>query len=123
MIYAVLADLVVASHAAFVVAAVLGGILGLRWPGLLWIHGPILLWATGVELLGWPCPLTALERDLRAAAGETGYGGGFLAHYLWPLLYPPGLTRAHQMALGGLLLAFNALVYGLVWRRRRKRAV
>lgn len=123
MVYAVLADLVVAFHAAFVVAALLGGLLALRWPGAAWVHGPILLWAVGVELFGWPCPLTPLEQDLRRAAGGAGYTGGFLAHYLWPVLYPPGLTRAHQVVLGALLAVFNAGLYALVWRRRRRGTV
>ena len=119
MLYAILADLVVGIHFAFVATAVAGGLAVLRWPGLAWAHAPILLWATAVELLGWPCPLTPLEQHLRAVAGQAGYAGGFLERYLWPLLYPPGLTRGLQQVLGSLLLVFNAMVYGYLWRRGR----
>ncbi|HKJ71283.1 MAG TPA: DUF2784 domain-containing protein [Gammaproteobacteria bacterium] len=121
--FALLADGLVAVHALFVVAAVAGGLLVLRWPSLAAVHLPVLLWAAAVELAGWPCPLTPLEQALRRAAGEQGYAGGFLDHYLWPLLYPPGLTRSHQVALGAGLLAFNAVVYTVLWRRlgRRRR--
>lgn len=120
MLFAVLADLVLVVHAAFVAVAVLGGLLVLRWPRLAWLHGPVLLWAVGVELFTWPCPLTPLEQGLRHAAGEAGYAGGFLAHYLWPVLYPSGLTRGHQVALGVGLLAVNIGIYGAGWRRWRK---
>lgn len=120
MIYAILADAVVVLHFAFVVAAVTGGLLVLRWPVAAWGHLPILLWAALVELFGWPCPLTPLEVALRRAAGEAGFAGGFLDQYLWPILYPPGLTRGHQIALAGALLVGNALIYGWWWRRCRQ---
>lgn len=120
MLYAVLADVVVVAHFAFVVAAVGGALLVPRWPGVAWVHVPILLWAGAVELFGWPCPLTPLEVGLRRAAGEAGYAGGFLDQYLWPVLYPSGLTRAHQLILGILLLAGNAVIYGWLWRRYGK---
>jgi len=120
MLYAMLADGVVVLHAAFVAAAVAGGLAVLRWPVLAWIHVPILLWAGAVELFGWVCPLTPLEQALRRAAGEAGYAGGFLDQYLWPLLYPPGLTRTHQVILGALLLTINAGIYGVLRRRLRR---
>lgn len=119
MVYALLADALVLLHFAFVLAAVAGGLAALRWPFVAWAHVPMLLWAAGVELFGWPCPLTPWEQALRQAAGEAGYTGGFLDHYLWPLLYPPGLTRAHQVGLGAALLALNAAIYGVLWSRRR----
>lgn len=121
MVYTVAADLVLALHAAFVIFAVAGGLLALRWPRMAGLHGPVLLWAAGVELFGWSCPLTPLEQELRRAAGEAGYAVGFLEQYLWPLLYPPGLTRGDQLVLGSGLLALNVAIYGLVWRRCRKR--
>jgi hypothetical protein len=117
-----LADLVVVFHAAFVAFAALGGLLCLRWPRAAWAHLPCALWGVVVELTGWVCPLTPLEGYLRRLAGEAGYSGGFVAHYVTPVLYPEGLTRADQWVLGAVLLAFNAAVYGLAWRRRRGRA-
>jgi hypothetical protein len=76
-----------------------------------------------IEFNSWICPLTPLEQRLRLAAGEGGYGGGFIEHYLLPLIYPEGLTREIQLALGLFVLAVNALVYGIwLWRKWRKRA-
>jgi hypothetical protein len=51
-----------------------------------------------------------------------GYAGGFVEHYLVPVLYPEALTPGIQVALGGLVIAVNLLVYGYVLRVRRRRA-
>jgi hypothetical protein len=116
--YSLLADAVALLHAAFVVFAALGGVLVLRWPKLAWAHLPCAAWAVVVELTGWGCPLTPLENFFLRRAGEAGYAGGFLEHYLSPLLYPPGLTRSHQVVLGLLVLAVNGAMYAVAWRRR-----
>ena len=49
-----------------------------------------------------------------------GYEGGFVEHYIVPLLYPAGLTRDLQWLLGGALLLVNAVAYFFVWRARRR---
>ena len=74
-----------------------------------------------MEVSGQICPLTPLENHLRHLAGQAGYHGGFLHHYVLPVLYPPGLTRPTQWVLAGLLLAINVGAYGRVLARRRKR--
>jgi len=121
MKYRLLADAVVLLHAAFVLFVVLGGLLVLRWPRLAWAHLPIVAWGAGIEFLGGICPLTPLENHWRRLAGEGGYPGGFVEHYVIALLYPAGLTRGVQLALGGLVLAVNTAVYFAVWRRRARR--
>jgi hypothetical protein len=121
MVYALLADLVVAVHLAFIVFVVLGGLLVLRRPAIAWLHLPALVWGAGMELTGAICPLTPLENDLRAAAGQAGYPGGFVEHYLLPVIYPAGLTRGVQVALGLGVLAVNAVVYAWLLAGRRQR--
>ncbi len=118
--HALLADLVVAVHFAFILFAVAGGLFVPRWPRLAWLHLPAALWGAAVVAFGWICPLTPLENRLRAAAGEAGYAGGFIERYLLPLIYPPGLTRGMQVALGIALLLFNLAIYVRAWRRRRR---
>jgi len=120
MIDKILADLVVTFHVAFVVFVVTGGLLVLRWPRLAWLHLPCALWGAWVELSGWICPLTPLEISLRVAAGEAGYTGGFLEHYVIPMLYPAGLTRGIQVGLGVAVLVVNVAAYGAVVRRVRR---
>ncbi len=121
MLFALLADAVVVVHAAFVVFAVAGGLLVLRWPRLGWAHLPAAAWAALIEFRGWICPLTPLENRLRRAAGGTGYETGFVEHYLTPVLYPEGLTRSHQVVLGFAVLAINLAVYLLLARRLARR--
>lgn len=117
-----LADLVLLLHAAFVLFVVLGALLVLRWPRVAWVHVPAALWGACIEFAGWICPLTPLENHWRRLAGEEGYAGGFVEHYVFPVLYPDGLTRNAQLVLGALVLLINVVVYGWAIRRRRRPA-
>ncbi|HET9226996.1 MAG TPA: DUF2784 domain-containing protein [Thermoanaerobaculia bacterium] len=121
MLYRILADAVVVLHFAFVLFVVLGGLLALRWPRAAWFHLPAAVWGAGIEFLGGICPLTPLEIRLRRLGGEAGYSGGFVEHYILPVLYPEALTRDVQYILGGIVIALNLLVYGIVLRRLRRR--
>lgn len=118
-VYALLADAVLIVHACFVAFVVLGAGLVPRWPRLAWIHVPAVAWGVAVELAGWVCPLTPLEDRLRRAAGQGGYGGDFIGHWIQALLYPAGLTRPLQWLLAALVLAINVAAYRSLWRRRR----
>ncbi|MGD8867673.1 MAG: DUF2784 domain-containing protein [Gemmatimonadales bacterium] len=111
MLYRLLADLVVLIHLAFVIFAVAGALLVLRWRWLVWAHVPAVVWAALIEFAGWVCPLTPLENRLRILSGGAGYRGGFVDHYLLQILYPSGLTRGVQVFLGGLVLLVNVGLY------------
>jgi hypothetical protein len=116
----ILADAVLVLHLAFIAFAVLGGLLVRRWPWVAWLHLPAAVWAAGIAFLGAICPLTPLENRLRAMGGEAGFSGGFVEHYLTALIYPEGLTRFVQVALGAFVLAVNVAAYLSVWRSRRR---
>lgn len=118
VIYGGLADTLVALHLAFVAFATLGGLLVLRWPRLAWGHIPVVVWAVAVEWLNLICPLTPLEQHLRALAGRAAYEGGFIEHYVLPLLYPSSLTRSLQITLGALVVVINVAVYARLWYLR-----
>jgi hypothetical protein len=117
------ADGVVVVHLAFILFVFLGGLTLFRWPRLVWIHVPAALWGGIVEFTGAPCPLTPLENFLRRAGNDPGYGGGFVDHYIVPIVYPPGLTRDIQLVLGGLILAINLVIYYRLIRRKMKEEV
>jgi hypothetical protein len=115
---AILANAVLLLHAAFIAWVMFGGLAVLRRPWLAWLHLPALAWGVGISAVGGICPLTPLEQQLRLAAGEAGFEGGFIEHYLTAIIYPEGLTRATQALLALALGAGNAVVYVLAWRRR-----
>jgi hypothetical protein len=119
MAYRAAADAILATHLAFVLFAVFGALLILRWPRLAWLHIPAVVWAAFVEFNGTICPLTPLEVILRRQAGEAGYGGGFIDHYFMSLLYPEGLTRDMQTMLGAIVVVINAAIYIVAFMRRR----
>ncbi|MGQ0429966.1 MAG: DUF2784 domain-containing protein [Gammaproteobacteria bacterium] len=122
MAWRILADAVLVLHLAFILFVVLGGLLVLRRPKLAWVHLPAMIWGAAIEFFGWICPLTPLENRLRGFGGDPGYSGGFISHYLLPLVYPTGLTRGVQLALGAFVIAVNVAVYFLLWRRLARKA-
>ena len=115
------ADLIVLVHFGFILFVLLGGLLVLRWHRLAWIHLPAAGWGALIEMQGWICPLTPLENRLRAAGGAAGYPGGFIEHYLIPIIYPSGLTREIQFFLCAVVILVNAVFYGILIVRRARR--
>ncbi len=119
MIWSLLADSLVILHFAFTAFVIFGGFLTWRWPQSAFLHLPALAWGCWVEVSHSICPLTPLENHFRHLGGEAGYRGGFLAHYLVRVLYPPGLTWHIQWELAAALVVINAIAYwGLVRRFR-----
>ena len=112
------ADIVVLIHFTFILFVAAGGALLLRWPRVAWIHVPAVLWGALVALMGWICPLTPLENRLRVAAGDAPYGSGFIDRYIVPIVYPAGLTRTLQIALGCAAIGINLVFYWMAWKRR-----
>ncbi|UZJ36900.1 MULTISPECIES: DUF2784 domain-containing protein [unclassified Prosthecochloris] len=112
MVYDIAADVVVAFHLLFIIFVIAGGLLLFvkRW--VAWFHLPAVVWAVMIEWKGWICPLTPLENYLRYKAQGSGYEGGFIGHYLLPIVYPAGLTQEIQYFLGALVIAVNLLFYG-----------
>lgn len=115
MAYRLAASAVLLFHFVFVLLAVFGGfgvLLDLRWA---FVHLPIVLWSSVVNLANWTCPLTPLENRFRAAARQGGYEGGFVQHYLGPLVYPQGMPRRLELIAGFSIVAWNVVVYAAVY--------
>src|SRR5918997_3303410 len=109
-----IADLVVLVHFLFVLFVIFGGLLALRWPKVAYVPLPVAAYGALIELVGWICPLTPLEKRLREDAGIEGYEGGFVEHYILPVLYPSALTRGVQLLLGMLVIGVNLAIYGYI---------
>lgn len=92
-----LADLVLITHAGFVafvlfglILIVIGGFRGWSWVRNPWYrltHLAAIGVVTAQAWFGVICPLTTLEMNLRARAGEATYEGTFVAYWLQRLLY------------------------------------
>ena len=111
MFYRAAADAVLLFHLAFILYVVLGALLVARYRWTILIHLPVAAWGAAVELSGAICPLTYWENALRRRAGQAGYTESFIEHYVWPAIYPSGLTRSMQIALAGIVVIVNGSVY------------
>ena len=112
MFYKLAADAVVLLHLGFVMFVVAGGLLVFRWRWIALLHLPAVVWAVLLEFYGWLCPLTPLEKSLRVAGGQAGYSGGFVEHYILPVLYPAELDTTLQIAMGSVVTVINIALYG-----------
>jgi hypothetical protein len=117
-----LADFVFLVHVAYILFAVFGALLVFKWRWVRWIHIPAVIWAAFVELTGRICPLTPWENWLREMGGQPQYSGGFIEHYLAPLVYPEFLTRPMQAVLGIGVIVLNAGLYVFVEKRGHARS-
>jgi hypothetical protein len=122
MMFQALADLTVLMHFAFILFVLFGGFLVRYRPWLVWLHVPTLLWALGIEAVGWRCPLTVLEKWLRASGGSGGYLGGFVRHWIIsPLFDPGGIPPAVRSAFALVPVALSAIAYWQLFRERPRR--
>lgn len=119
MLYQLSADAVLLFHLAFIVFALLGAAMTVRWRWIPLVHLPVSAWAIFVELTGRSCPLTYLENSLRIRAGQSGYSESFIEHYLLAIIYPVGLTREIQLVLAGVVIVINTAIYGWLFMRKR----
>ena len=114
----VLAAAVAVLHGVAVAFMLSGSLLALRWPRLLWLHVPVSLAILALYLTHSDCPLTTWELELRQWAGEPGYRGGFIGHYVTdPLGFPIHATST-QVAIYVAAIVPNVIGYGLLAARR-----
>jgi hypothetical protein len=119
MFYRIAADLVLVAHFAFIILVVAGALVTFRFSWFAWIHIPAASWGAFVELTGRICPLTTMENFLRVHAGQEGYANSFVEQYIFPVIYPAGLTRQVQLLLAGLVVAVNVIIYAMILLRKR----
>ena len=119
MLYRLAADLALVTHFAFIILVVAGALVAFRYAWFAWIHVPAAFWGVFVELTGRICPLTTVENFFRTRAGQEGYAVSFVEHYIFPVIYPAGLTRDVQLMLAGLVIAVNVIIYATILLRQR----
>lgn len=105
MLPRVAADVVVAVHLAFLVFLTVGSLLAWRWPRVVVLHLPSVVWGVVSITVGLSCPLTPLEKHLRRLAGEQGYAGGFVDHYVEDVVYPERYTPLLRALIATAILA------------------
>lgn len=120
MLFRLAADAVLLLHLSFILFALLGALLALRWRWVPVIHLPAAAWGFFVELTGRVCPLTDWENRFRLLAGQAGYAESFIEHYLLAVIYPAGLTREIQFVLAGIVVIVNVALYGWLLLRQRR---
>ena len=114
MLYKILADFVLLLHLTFILFVLFGVFLAFRKHQWAWVHVPVALWGILISLVGWVCPLTPLENYFRRMAGEQGYAGSFIDHYIMPIIYPAGMTREMAFGMGVFVLLWNGLLYSIL---------
>jgi hypothetical protein len=112
MLFRSAAAFVLLLHAGFILYVIFGGLLTFRDGRWALLHLPAAVWGSIVELKGWICPLTPLENTLRKLGGMEPYSGDCIGHYVMPIIYPEGLTRAMQIFLAMFVFALNIIIYG-----------
>ena len=117
MIFRFLADFFLITHLCFILFAIFGGLLVLRWQWIWKLHLPALVWGFLVQYFVWFCPLTTWENYFRNLGGEAGYDGGFIEHYVSALIYPGFISPNAHLLFAFALAAFNLLVYSYIIRR------
>jgi len=117
MRYRLAADAVLVAHFLFAAFAVFGGLLVATNWSWAWFHVPTVLWSSAVNLMAWTCPLTPVEQSLRSRAGQRGYRGGFIQHYVGNAVYPGGMPRRLERVAGISVLAGNLVVYAVLLAR------
>ena len=118
--YELFANLTLIAHLFFILFVIFGGLLFFIFSKVFYIHLPALLWGIYIELTNSVCPLTYLENWFLNKAELATYSNGFINNYLYPIIYPEGLTNNIQIYLGITLIVINILIYGFIFKNFKR---
>ena len=110
MLYEAAAATVLALHLVWLLFIMFGVFVSKGRPAIAAIHIAALVWGIAVEVGPWPCPLTAAEQHFQTQAGNAGYTGSFLVHYLDRVVYPD-IPEAVLVTCAVAVCVFNLAVY------------
>ena len=119
--YEFFANLTLIAHLIFILFVVFGGLIFFIFPKIIYMHIPALLWGIYIELTNSVCPLTYLENWFLYKGELTTYSNDFINNYLFPIIYPEGLTTEIQIYLGVSLIVVNTSIYGLIYKNFKKK--
>jgi hypothetical protein len=102
------AQLVASVHLAWVLFTVIGAFFCFRRPVLKWVHLAVMAYGVAIEIGGWICPLTHLEKALLDAAGVPGYDGDFVTHLIRRVIYP---DVSQEVLIAGALVVLAWTLY------------
>jgi polyferredoxin len=118
LVYRLAADATVIVHFGYVSFVVVGQLLILfgilrKWgwirnPWFRWLHLAAIAIVVGESVCGITCPLTTLEKHLRAKAGQAAYSGDFIGNLVHEFMFydfEPWVFTIIYTVFGGLVLA------------------
>ncbi len=115
MQYRIFADLVLVTHFLYILFALFGALLVIKYRWLAWLQIPAFIWAATVNVSHTVCPLTRLEVSLRKFAGDTPYQGDFIEHYLMPVIYPGPMTQGFIIGSAVAIVLGNIAIYAWIY--------
>ena len=118
--YELLANLTLFTHLIFILFVIFGGMLFFIFSKIIYIHIPSLIWGIYIEFTNSVCPLTYLENWLLYKGELSTYSNDFINNYLFPIIYPEGLTAEIQIYLGASLIVINIFIYGSIYKNFKK---
>ena len=118
--YELFANLTLIIHLIFILFVIFGGLLFFIFSKIIYIHLPAVLWGIYIELNNSICPLTYIENWFLLKGELTTYSNDFINNYLFPIIYPEGLTSEIQIYFGISLIVFNIFIYGLIYNKLNK---
>jgi hypothetical protein len=133
MLWIIMADIVAALHAAYIVFVVTGFAAILAGSAAQWqwvrnvyfrvVHLAMILLICLEVIVGITCPLTRLESALRPRGGETGYTRDFIGYWFDRIIFqdaPPYVFVTAYLTFGALvLLSFWLVPVRSLTSRRR----
>jgi hypothetical protein len=113
-VYPQAANLFFVLHCAFSLFVTFGAFLTVVDRVWIWIHVPAVLWTFSMNVANWTCPLTTWEDHFRNRAARPA-SGGFISHYLGPLLPANAEPRRVEIGISVFLFVWNLLLYAVLW--------
>ncbi|MEV0644223.1 DUF2784 domain-containing protein [Phytomonospora sp. NPDC050363] len=121
--YRIAGQAVMLLHFAVLLYLAFGGFLAWRWPKAWFGHLAMVCWGLLAVVYPVVCPLTHLENEARAKAGQSGLEpGGFIDTYIEDVIYPEERTvLVRWLVVAVVAFSWAGTLY-FIRRRRRARA-